>query len=126
MEVNYLKKKRYPIENDIKPSCLGDVDTSKKVKPTVEDGVSTIQGLSGRKLILDNSWNNPSGEYRVGVKRAYELFPTELKNRVKSVSTLFHYSTSLSLFSHIILLGTSSKLCQEASSTFERSSVSSC
>ncbi|CEJ03744.1 hypothetical protein RMCBS344292_17722 [Rhizopus microsporus] len=62
----------------------GDVDTSKKVKPTVEDGVSTIQGLSGRKLILDNSWNNPSGEYRVGVKRAYELFPTELKNRVKS------------------------------------------
>ncbi|CEG66665.1 hypothetical protein RMATCC62417_03204 [Rhizopus microsporus] len=62
----------------------GDVDTSKKVKPTVEDGVSTIEGLSGRKLILDSSWNNPSGEYRVGVKRAYELFPTELKNRVKS------------------------------------------
>lgn len=124
MEVNFFLKKRYPIESDIKLSCLGDVDTSKKVKPTVEDGVSTIEGLSGRKLILDSSWNNPSGEYRVGVKRAYELFPTELKNRVKSVSTLFHYSTSL--FSHIILLGTSSKLCQEASSTFERSSVSSC
>ncbi|KAI9279744.1 hypothetical protein BY458DRAFT_501519 [Sporodiniella umbellata] len=62
----------------------GDVDTSKIVRTSVEDGLDVIQGLSGRKLILSNKWTNPSGEYRVGLKRAYELFPSELKNRVKS------------------------------------------
>jgi tripeptidyl-peptidase-2 len=65
------------------------VDTSKKVKPTIEDGLNVIEGQSGRKLILDSSWNNPSGEYRVGVKSAYELFPTELKNRIKAVINSF-------------------------------------
>ncbi|KAG1467187.1 hypothetical protein G6F56_004548 [Rhizopus delemar] len=80
------------VTTDGKPKMLdivdctggGDVDTSKKVKPTVEEGLNVIQGLSGRKLILDDSWINPSGEYRIGLKRAYELFPTELKNRIKS------------------------------------------
>ncbi|KAG1356236.1 hypothetical protein G6F62_002135 [Rhizopus arrhizus] len=80
------------VTTDGKPKLLdivdctggGDVDTSKKVKPTTEDGLNVIEGQSGRKLILDSSWNNPSGEYRVGVKSAYELFPTELKNRIKA------------------------------------------
>lgn len=63
----------------------GDVETTKIVKPTTEDGKKVIEGLSGRKLILGD-WKNPSDEYRVGLKRAYELFPTDLTNRIKSVS----------------------------------------
>lgn len=62
------------------------MDTSKIVKTTTEDGKTVIEGLSGRKLIISEKWNNPSGEYRVGLKRAYELFPTELVDRLKEVS----------------------------------------
>ncbi|KAI9310690.1 subtilase family-domain-containing protein [Dichotomocladium elegans] len=66
----------------------GDVNTTQVVRAIEEeqDGVKVhfIQGLSGRRLIVDPSWVNPSGEYRVGVKRAYELFPGELVSRLKS------------------------------------------
>ncbi|KAI9495709.1 hypothetical protein BDB00DRAFT_870251 [Zychaea mexicana] len=62
----------------------GDVDTTMVVKPTEENGLKVIQGLSGRKLTLDPSWKCPSGAYRVGLKRAYELFPSELIRRLKS------------------------------------------
>ncbi|KAL0088936.1 subtilase family-domain-containing protein [Phycomyces blakesleeanus] len=64
----------------------GDVNTSAIVKAqTEEDGdkLTYIQALSGRKLIIDPTWKCPSGEYHVGVKPAYELFPTELVNRLK-------------------------------------------
>ncbi|KAI9271277.1 subtilase family-domain-containing protein [Helicostylum pulchrum] len=61
----------------------GDVETTKIVKPTEQDGKKVIEGLSGRKLILGD-WTNPSDEYRVGIKRAYELFPTDLTKRIKS------------------------------------------
>lgn len=44
-----------------------------------------IEGLSGRKLIISDEWKNPSEEYRVGLKRAYELFPDDLKRRIKAV-----------------------------------------
>lgn len=68
---------------------IGDVTTTKIVKAVEEqrgnDKVSVIQGQSGRSLIIDPAWKNPSGEYRVGVKRAYELFPTELVARLKKV-----------------------------------------
>lgn len=64
---------------------LGDVETSKVVKPTTEDGKKVIEGLSGRKLILGD-WTNPSDEYRIGLKRAYELFPSDLCSRIKAVS----------------------------------------
>jgi tripeptidyl-peptidase-2 len=53
----------------------------------MEDGNKIIQGLSGRKLIISDEWENPSDEYRVGLKRAYELFPNDLKSRIKAVST---------------------------------------
>ncbi|KAF7727019.1 tripeptidyl-peptidase II Tpp2 [Apophysomyces ossiformis] len=79
------------VTTDGKPKMLdlvdctggGDVTTTTKVKPTVEGDNKVIQGLSGRKLILDRSWNCPSDEYRIGIKRAYELFPKELVSRLK-------------------------------------------
>lgn len=37
-----------------------------------------------RTLRLNPEWTNPSGEWRVGIKRAYELFPKQLVTRVKT------------------------------------------
>ena len=62
----------------------GDVETTKIVKAATEDGKTIIEGLSGRKLTLGD-WKNPSGDYRVGLKRAYELFPSDLTSRIKKV-----------------------------------------
>ena len=57
----------------------GDVDTSTVVK-LGDDG--TFEGLSGRKLTPSASWNNPSGEFRVGLKPASEIYPRGLDGRM--------------------------------------------
>ncbi|RUS20247.1 subtilase family-domain-containing protein [Endogone sp. FLAS-F59071] len=66
----------------------GDVFTATIVKPVVKDvgdetDLQTLQGLSGRTLIISPDWTNPSGEYRLGIKPAYELFPKDLVKRLK-------------------------------------------
>ncbi|MCA9079402.1 MAG: S8 family serine peptidase [Planctomycetaceae bacterium] len=43
----------------------------------------TLTGLTGRVLSLDPRWKNPSGEFRLGMKGAWELFPPELVVRLK-------------------------------------------
>ena len=63
----------------IDASGSGDVDTS----IIRETDSSYLTGLSGRKLKLGAEWNNPSGKYHIGMKRAYELFPRRLVTRVK-------------------------------------------
>ena len=40
-------------------------------------------GKSGRKLKVNPAWVNPTGDYRVGMKRAFELYPGWLKQRVE-------------------------------------------
>lgn len=55
----------------------GDVDTSKVEE--VKDG--EITGVTGRKLKIPDTWNNPSGLYHVGVKPIFELFPKKLQER---------------------------------------------
>ncbi|ORX58714.1 subtilisin-like protein, partial [Hesseltinella vesiculosa] len=66
----------------------GDVDTSTIVKASTKEingkQASVLEGLSGRTLVIDPSWKNPSGDFHLGLKRAYELFPTELVSRLKS------------------------------------------
>lgn len=57
----------------------GDVDTS-TVRQATEH---TLEGLTGRTLELDPNWNNPSGEYHLGMKAAYHFFPSELIPRLK-------------------------------------------
>ncbi len=60
-------------------SGSGDVDTSTIVRG--KEGV--IVGATGRPLTIPKSWTNPSGDWRVGWKRAYELFPKDLVARVE-------------------------------------------
>lgn len=57
----------------------GDVDTSTVV--TLGDE-GTFEGLSGRKLTPSPAWNNPTGEYRVGLKPSSEIFPGGLVQRL--------------------------------------------
>ena len=59
-------------------SGSGDVDTS----TVVEADGGLLHGLSGRELRLDPTWNNPTGKYQVGLKRAYEMFPGGLVGRL--------------------------------------------
>ncbi|MEO1535593.1 MAG: S8 family serine peptidase, partial [Planctomycetota bacterium] len=60
-------------------SGSGDVDTS-TVAELNDDG--TVTGLSGRTLTLNPDWANPTGEVRIGLKPATELFPRGLVGRV--------------------------------------------
>ncbi len=57
----------------------GDVQTSTVRK--LDDGL--LEGLSGRELKVGSDWKNPTGEYHVGIKPAYQLFPPELVTRRK-------------------------------------------
>ncbi|MBX3436779.1 MAG: S8 family serine peptidase [Planctomycetaceae bacterium] len=56
----------------------GDVVMSDAKPP--EDG--QLEGLTGRQLTIPSEWRNPSGNYRLGIKRAYDLFPPELIERL--------------------------------------------
>ncbi|XP_075649197.1 tripeptidyl-peptidase 2 isoform X1 [Castanea sativa] len=76
------------VTSDGKPKILdildctgsGDVDTSKVVKA---DADGCICGASGASLVVNSSWKNPSGEWRVGYKLVYELFTDTLTSRLK-------------------------------------------
>ena len=60
----------------------GDVDTSTTCK-TRSEGGRVIEGLTGRQLTIPDDWNNPSGEWHVGIKAAFELFPSTPKSRIQ-------------------------------------------
>ncbi len=57
----------------------GDVEMAKVAKPEND----TLEGLTGRTLKIDPAWENPSGEFRLGIKRAYDFFPESLISRLK-------------------------------------------
>jgi tripeptidyl-peptidase-2 len=61
-------------------SGCGDVNTSTIVQPTD----SVITGLTGRKLKIPAQWKNPTNNYRIGVKHAYDLYPERLQERMAS------------------------------------------
>ena len=73
-------------------SGSGDVDMSKKVifpSPVDADAdsssplSSTLVGLTGRNILLPTTVTNPTNEYRLGIKAAFELWPENLVSRVK-------------------------------------------
>jgi tripeptidyl-peptidase-2 len=57
----------------------GDVLTT-TIKKAEND---LLEGLSGRKLQVDSKWINPKGEFHLGIKAAYDLFPGSLIGRLK-------------------------------------------
>ena len=48
-----------------------------------DGGRKVIKGKSGRFLTVPNDWENPSGEWHVGIKAAFELFPSNLRSRLQ-------------------------------------------
>lgn len=67
--------------------CTGSGDVATTIirkAVTEEDGSMTIESASGgKKLKINPSWpKNPSGEYRVGCKRLFELIPGSLRDRL--------------------------------------------
>ncbi len=61
-------------------SGSGDVDTT-TVATLNDEG--TLTGLTGRTLHPDPAWTNPTGEYRLGMKAGYEIFPGGLVGRLR-------------------------------------------
>ncbi|XP_030500340.2 tripeptidyl-peptidase 2 [Cannabis sativa] len=59
----------------------GDIDTSKVVKTAEDERI--IRGASGASLVVNFMWSNPTGEWHVGYKYAYELFTDKLTSRLK-------------------------------------------
>lgn len=68
--------------NCIDCSGSGDVSMGPPQTPSSTDPHS-LTTSDGRLLRLNPQWINPSNQYRVGRKRAYELYPRGLKERVK-------------------------------------------
>ncbi len=60
--------------------ATGEGDVSMTTDKQAADG--KLEGLSGRTLTINANWTNPSGNYRLGLKRGYELFPPELIKRL--------------------------------------------
>ncbi|KAF6251901.1 subtilase family-domain-containing protein [Scenedesmus sp. NREL 46B-D3] len=58
----------------------GDIDTS---AVAAADEAGCISGASGRQLRVNSGWVNPSGQWHVGCRRLFELFPKPLQTRVK-------------------------------------------
>jgi len=63
-------------------SGSGDVDTSTVIESKVVDGVRTVVGLTGRTLTIPNEWKNASGKWNIGVKKAFDLYPNFVKERI--------------------------------------------
>ena len=61
-------------------SGSGDVNTSTNKKS--EDG--KLEGLTGRTLTVPKNWKNPSGDFHLGMKPGYELYPDRVLPRLKS------------------------------------------
>ena len=55
-------------------SGSGDVDMSEKF----ESADNSLTGLTGRTLKIGSDWKNKNAEWRLGIKAAYELFPSSL------------------------------------------------
>ncbi|KAG4304796.1 hypothetical protein PORY_001849 [Pneumocystis oryctolagi] len=64
-------------------SGAGDVDMTTFSEVFDEGDVFSIIGLSGKKLKVNKKWKNPDGKWRLGIKRAYEIFPESLISRLK-------------------------------------------
>jgi tripeptidyl-peptidase-2 len=66
--------------------CTGSGDVAMTPAELVAgESTPTLKGLTGRTLKLNAKWTNPSGKYKIGVKRGFELFPATLVSRLTQV-----------------------------------------
>jgi len=68
--------------------CTGSGDVPLKNVPdnkvnVAEDAISIV-GASGRTLLLNKNWANPSNKWKVGIKSLYDLYPKSLLTRIKN------------------------------------------
>ena len=60
--------------------CSGSGDVIMSAPTLAVEGRVTTN--DGRQLNINPAWVNPTGMFRVGIKRAFELYPRGLKERV--------------------------------------------
>jgi tripeptidyl-peptidase-2 len=60
--------------------CSGSGDVS--MSPPISAKDHKLTTADGRVLTINPAWKNPTGLWRIGVKRASELYPRGLKERV--------------------------------------------
>jgi tripeptidyl-peptidase-2 len=90
--IRYMEDGKTPKLVDL-VDCTGSGDVDVSTVVTVNDQYQ-VPGLSGRTLQLDKNWwklkeqeqgpGQPLPSVHLGIKRAYELFPESLVNRVKA------------------------------------------
>eukprot|EP01041_Mallomonas_annulata_P010817 gene10817-22566_t len=61
--------------------CSGSGDVQLGPPLTTKNGI--VLGLGNRIIKVNPDWHNPSGEYKLGIKKGYELYPKDVKDRVK-------------------------------------------
>ncbi|ORX59943.1 hypothetical protein BCR36DRAFT_316119 [Piromyces finnis] len=68
--------------------CTGSGDVTLQCVPTdkvkVKDDAISIPGASGKTLLLNKNWANPSNTWKVGIKALYDLYPKSLLTRIKN------------------------------------------
>lgn len=64
-------------------SGAGDVPLQVVEAEEAEEGgaLALTSPVTGRRLLISPSWRNPTGVWKVGTKRAYDLWPTSLVER---------------------------------------------
>ncbi|XP_026279947.1 tripeptidyl-peptidase 2 [Frankliniella occidentalis] len=85
-------------------SGAGDVDISTIVK--VKDG--QIVGLTGRTLKIPTTWKNPTGNYHIGVKNAYELYTSSVRERIAKDKKEKHWDPA-----HKLAAAEATRKCRE-------------
>lgn len=61
--------------------CSGSGDVKLGELQTPSDGI--LKSFGGRLIKINPQWKNPTNQYRVGIKHAFELYPKGLITRVK-------------------------------------------
>ncbi|ORX65947.1 subtilisin-like protein [Linderina pennispora] len=72
--------------------CTGSGDVRLQAPRTNAD---ELVGATGRKLKVNSKWKNPTGEWRVGAKRLYEITPDILKEDIKKERQAVFWLTAL-------------------------------
>ncbi|KAI3633416.1 hypothetical protein MIR68_008363 [Amoeboaphelidium protococcarum] len=83
----------------------GDVVLSEPLSAEVDlkSGLQVLKCRNGEKVLkLNPKWQNPSGKFRVGTKRGYDIFPKELVARLSKENQRKFELKHQELISHVL------------------------